>query len=252
MSTNKTIQALWVGSELSNLEKLSINSFLKNGHDYHLYVYGELDVPKGAIVCDANEILHKDTIFTEKELNSPINFSDLFRYKLLMDKGGIWVDTDVVCLKSFNFDTDYVFGRERVDKDPAKVEKYGKSWINGCVFKAKKDSEFIKYCYQTCLDKMPGEFAWDMGPPILTEAVKKFEMSKYVKSYRAFNPVHWWEFEHLTSDKITTFIKMYFRLMLGTYSIHFWDSMWKRANLDKNSKFNSNSLYERLKKKYCK
>jgi mannosyltransferase OCH1-like enzyme len=250
MNEKILVQALWVGKELSNLEKLSINSFLKNGHDYYLYVYDEIEAPEGTIIKDANEILPKESIFREKELNSPINFSDLFRYKLLMDKGGIWVDTDVVCLRHFDFDTDYVFGQERVDKDEGKLKKYGKSWINGCVLKSKKNSEFIKYCYNTCLERMPGEVAWEMGPPILTEAVKKFEIDKYVRSYRAFNPVHWWEFEHLTSGKLTIMIKMYFKFLFRTYSIHFWDSMWKRANIDKNSVFSSNSLYERLKRKY--
>ena len=36
------IQGLWIGSELSMMEQLSIASFLKNGHDYHLYVYGDV------------------------------------------------------------------------------------------------------------------------------------------------------------------------------------------------------------------
>ena len=32
-----TIQGLWIGNELSNIELLSINSFIRNGHTYHLY-----------------------------------------------------------------------------------------------------------------------------------------------------------------------------------------------------------------------
>ena len=33
------IQSLWIGGSLSNLEILSIKSFLQNGHTYHLYTY---------------------------------------------------------------------------------------------------------------------------------------------------------------------------------------------------------------------
>jgi hypothetical protein len=56
--TNKIIQGLWIGPELSTLEQLSIASFLQNGHDYHLYVYDEpKNVPVGTLIRDAGEIL---------------------------------------------------------------------------------------------------------------------------------------------------------------------------------------------------
>jgi len=49
--TNRIVQWLWVGSELSMMEQLSISSFLLNGHEYHLYVYGETrNVPLGTVI----------------------------------------------------------------------------------------------------------------------------------------------------------------------------------------------------------
>ena len=42
-----TVQSLWIGNALSELEILSINSFLKNSHDFHLYVYDDIkNVPE--------------------------------------------------------------------------------------------------------------------------------------------------------------------------------------------------------------
>jgi hypothetical protein len=35
---NDIIQGLWVGPELSVMEQLSVSSFLRHGHQYHLYV----------------------------------------------------------------------------------------------------------------------------------------------------------------------------------------------------------------------
>ena len=47
---NRTIQGLWIGTDLSIMERLSITSFLQQGHDYHLYVYDELpNVPAGTL-----------------------------------------------------------------------------------------------------------------------------------------------------------------------------------------------------------
>ncbi len=52
------IQSLWIGSRLSTMEKLCIVSFIKQGHAFHLYTYGEVaEVPQGTIVKDANEII---------------------------------------------------------------------------------------------------------------------------------------------------------------------------------------------------
>jgi len=103
------IQSLWIGDELSSIEKLCINSFLKNGHPFHLYTYSNVKgVPKGTTILDANTIIPKSKIFRYAN-GSVACFADYFRYKLLFDKGNWWVDTDVICLKPFNFKEKYVF-----------------------------------------------------------------------------------------------------------------------------------------------
>ena len=35
-----------------------------------------------------------------------------------------------------------------------------------------------------------------------------------------------------------------------SYTIHLWNEMWRRNNLDKNRKYEENCLFEKLKKKY--
>ena len=35
-----------------------------------------------------------------------------------------------------------------------------------------------------------------------------------------------------------------------SYTIHLWNEMWRRYNLDKNKQYDSNCLFERLKEKY--
>ena len=52
------IQSLWIGDSLSVMERLSLSSFLKNGHEVHLYTYGGVKgVPAGVVVKDAAEIV---------------------------------------------------------------------------------------------------------------------------------------------------------------------------------------------------
>src|SRR5436190_20694063 len=107
------IQGLWIGPALSTVERLSISSFLGNGHPYHLYVYGEVKgIPAGTTVLDGSEILPASRIFHYKNRSSVAGFSNFFRYKLLLDRGGWWADLDVVCIRPFCFDTEHVFSSE--------------------------------------------------------------------------------------------------------------------------------------------
>lgn len=100
-------QSLWVGPRLRWIEQMSMQSFLLNGWRYKLYVYDEPQgVPEGVELADATAILPRDTIFREgagsgAHRGSLGAFSDLFRYALLLRRGGFWTDTDVINLDLF-------------------------------------------------------------------------------------------------------------------------------------------------------
>jgi hypothetical protein len=98
---------LWIGRSLSNLERLAMASFLANGHPVHLYAYSHIDrVPHGVTRLDANEILPESSVFTYADgfgKGSPSAFSNRFRYKLLLERGGIYADADIVCLQPLAF-----------------------------------------------------------------------------------------------------------------------------------------------------
>ena len=109
---NRIIQSLWVGPRLSTMERLSIRSFLANGHEFHLYCYAPIaGIPEGAIVKDAREIVPESDV---EKFRNLANFSDSFRYNLLLKKGGWWSDTDSVCLRPLDFNQNYVFSSEVV------------------------------------------------------------------------------------------------------------------------------------------
>jgi hypothetical protein len=95
-------QSFWHGGPLSPYECVCLRSFLDHGHDFELYTYDPaLSVPTGVRLRDAAEFIAESEVFTYQEgfgKGSPSAFSNLFRYKLLIERGGWWVDTDVVCL----------------------------------------------------------------------------------------------------------------------------------------------------------
>ena len=99
-SRKNQVQSLWIGGDLSTMERLSAQSFIKQGEEYHLYTYGDVgNIPPGVVVCDANEILDESEIFTYKN-GSYSAFSNLFRFTLLEKCGGYWADTDLICVRS--------------------------------------------------------------------------------------------------------------------------------------------------------
>ncbi len=104
----KTIQMesanfFWHGNPLSLYEKLCISSFVKHGFEVNVWSFMDLDIPVGANLKDASEILPEDWLFKyeyEGKKGGLAPFADLFRVALLYFKPGAWwFDTDCVCLK---------------------------------------------------------------------------------------------------------------------------------------------------------
>ena len=126
------------------MEQLAVRSFLDHGHPFHLYAYEEIDnVPAGAVVHRGDEILPEREIFRCPAgfgEGSVAAFADLFRYKLLLERGGWWADMDAVCIRPLDFAESHVVGRERSPD--------GGGQINNAIIKAPIGSPLMEYCWQ--------------------------------------------------------------------------------------------------------
>lgn len=234
---NNIIQGLWIGSELSVMEQLSVASFLRNGHTYHLYVFEDVkNIPAGTIVKDANQILPSKNIFQYTGSRSYAGFANFFRYKLLLERGGWWSDTDVVCLKPFDFSEEYVFASEKFKN---------KVLLTCGVLKAPAGSDVMAFAWGACQTKDPGDLVWgETGSRLLTEAVKKFSLGQYQKSHLVFCPLDYLEWNRVLEPTAEiTFDET-------TCAIHLWNEMWRSAGQDKNASYLHQCLYEQLKRKY--
>lgn len=232
-----TVQGLWIGPELSVMERLSVASFLANGHEYHLYVYDDVKhVPEGASVRDANEILPSSMIFQYQHTKSYAGFANFFRYKLLLAKGGWWADSDIICLKPFSFREEYVFASER--NEGVQVATSG-------VIKAPPDSRVMAYAWQTCRAKDPGRLRWgETGPRLVSEAIRLFSLENYLQPFHVFCPLGYLEWSRVLDPGAN--------LTFGppTRAVHLWNEMWRRDGRDKDGRYHPDCLYEQLKRKY--
>jgi hypothetical protein len=239
-ASNTVVQGLWIGPTLSCIEQLCILSFIKHGHDFHLYTYEKIkNVPAGCTIKDANLILPESDIFYYDSTQSlsgkktPAAFSNLFRYKLLLDKGGYWVDMDMVCLRPFNFKDQYVFSSE--------MSRDGQM-INCGVMKCPKNSDFARYCYNVCRNKDKTKIKWgEIGPNLTKEGIYKFELETYVKSYDTFCPVDYNSLKYFTTESNSL------QLDRRWYSVHLWNELWCRNDMNKdtiNFQFISSVLFD--------
>lgn len=119
-SPRHRFQSFWHGGPLSPYERFCLRSFIDWGHAVDLYTYDtSLVVPAGVRVCDAAELITEDRVFVYQAegfgKGSPSAFSNFFRYTLLVEKGGWWIDTDVVCLTDRIPVDDEFFARQDAD-----------------------------------------------------------------------------------------------------------------------------------------
>jgi capsular polysaccharide synthesis protein len=239
------IQMLWIGPRLSALERLSIASFLANGHDVHLYTYEDVEgIPEGTRHAYAGDVIPASFVFTQPAgfgKGSYAGFSDIFRYKLLHDRGGIWCDADVVCLRPFDFNETYIVARERLAPHVASGDVTEK--LNACVLKAPADSRVMRECYEISMAIDKNSLEWgEIGPNLVTERFAKHNLMRHALPVHAICPVDWWEVKKLVTYPVPD--------VPGGYAIHFWNEVWRFHAMDKDAIFPTESAYEALKRRY--
>ncbi|GLQ53380.1 hypothetical protein [Devosia nitrariae] len=108
-----TIVTFWHGP-LSWLERLSVASFVRQGHRVEVYAYEPVvGLPEGVMVRDAGTILPREALVFYKDHGTPAVFSDRFRLELMRAGRGVWADLDVYCVRPIADPPAYLFGYER-------------------------------------------------------------------------------------------------------------------------------------------
>jgi len=219
----EVIQGLWIGRPLSALERLAMTSFLRHGHEYHLYCYDDVgSVPAGVVVKDGNEILRASEIFTYQHgagRGSLSAFSNLFRYKLLLERGGWWADTDAVCLRPWDFPGSIVMASEHARGPQAKV-------ASG-IMKLPAGHPVAAWCYDAASKADRSTVQWgEIGSVLVTRALVENNLLDVIMKPEVFCPIPWWDWQLLLADDPRPARS----LVTGdSYSIHLWQEMWRRA-----------------------
>jgi Alpha 1,4-glycosyltransferase conserved region len=214
---------------------------LKQNHAVRLFVYDRIDnVPDGIEVVDANQILHREKLLIYSRTNSPALGANIFRYKLMKMNLGLWLDTDVILIKSIEKKYQSVFGFED-DK-----------LINNAVLFIPSASplltELIKYVscdypvppfyklrkrIELRLRKLAGvpvharDMRWGVfGPDALTYFVQKQGLTAHAAKPEVFYPIHAREAHSLFSDQCD----VRHLIRPATLTVHLYNEMLRRPS----------------------
>jgi hypothetical protein len=126
MKSAQTFQAFWHGQPLPLLQWACLSSFVRQGHRVHLYTYDPMEVPAGVEQYPAQDIVPRSEIFYfdngSNNIATDISpFSDFFRFTLLLERGGWYIDTDVICNAMTFPESDYAWAQELPEMAPHKI-----------------------------------------------------------------------------------------------------------------------------------
>jgi SAM-dependent methyltransferase len=231
-------RSFWLGERVSPLEYLCIQSFLSHGHRYVLYTYGSVaGLPPGCEVADAREVLPEERVFLAPGLagrtqaGSPSGFTNLFRYKLIRETGGWWVDTDVFCCRAEIPDSEYVFAQEQHDH-------YGSA-----VLRAPRGCALMSLALERALEH-GSDFEWGtVGPALLTSVIDELGLGRAGWARAEVYP--WTAREALAPLDPAQTVRLQ-RLMEASIFCHFWNEVLRRYGIDKERRPPTGSLLDRL------
>ena len=201
------LNSLWIGERLGFVEKLCLVSALSHGHSFTLYSYSPdtlRGVPKGIELRDAREVMAIEKLLRCVERGAVALGADLFRYELLANNFGYWVDMDFCFLKPIDFTGPYVFGWESDAK------------INNALLRIPYNSNMVRDLrslpqpnrkppwfgpkrsmtyYWNWLTKgniNVEDLPWGtFGPEMVTYLAKKYGVAHHAQPPEVFYPVKW-------------------------------------------------------------
>lgn len=226
-------QSLWVGPRLRWIEQVALKSWVLNGWRVQLYVYDPPeDVPEGVELMDASTILPRKAVFRETASSGVHRgslgaFSDWFRYELLLQRGGLWTDTDVINLHRFEPEDLRLISCEQ--------SNIAFQTLNGAILAAPKGDWVIATLAamsQKALQKGDLAFA-RIGPQLLCEVIAAQGTSGFkLLSTEVVNPLSWSETQRYFDPALDVVRDS---RLSGAACLHVFTETWRLIGVDMNT-----------------
>jgi hypothetical protein len=213
---NQVFNTFWHGPALSPLHWACVQSYIDRGHQMRVFAYRPVALPAGVILEDARQVIPESELFEFDGYFSA--FSNIFRYKLLLEQGGWWVDADVFCQDDDIAECDYAFAAE------------DDMLINGAVLKFPAGDPTLREILEASMQVGRDLKVWgQLGPHLLTRHLAGRPFEGRYGTTQAFYPVHWIE-THMFwlphgREPVTA-------RCAGSPFVHLWAAMFRQLGID--------------------
>jgi GR25 family glycosyltransferase involved in LPS biosynthesis len=196
------------------------------GHPVRVWSYSpqklEFLRPHGVELRSAEDVIPKNLFERVVQASGIRYFSDMFRYAVLYEFGGLWMDSDVILLRSFPFHGDHFFnlqwrsGHENAD------------FVCGNVMYAAPFSRHMRTLYETAIERFFGSRSseWGMvGPKLLSDYIASdagAELQDRVFGPMFFNSIDWTEIDRFNKPLVE--LKDYLN-DARVFGIHLWTAL---------------------------
>lgn len=228
------INCFWHGTgALGDSEQICLLSMLRQNYTVRLFCYDPIaNVPAGIEIVDAREIMPREELLVYRATGSPALGANKFRYLLMKKSLGIWLDTDVILLRSLP-QADYIFGWQDNDLicNAVLYLPHNSSMINDlCDFVSQEYPIPPFYDEATRFDleqkSKSGhpvnvrDLPWGVyGPQAVTYFVRKYGLLHFSQPREVFYPIHFTEAHVLLSSKYDVSEL----LTPSTVAVHLWN-----------------------------
>ena len=244
----QTVQTLWIG-EVNDLARLGFQSWLNQG--YNIDVYTDM--------CNYHEPILQDPRITQKDardimdfvnFNDILPFSDLWRYNLLYQKGGIWLDADMVLIDQLP-NKDIIISSEYTMLSGAYKSKLPFIANIGVLKFHPKESMLKLIIDKINTRRKDAKFVDNMR--VFQQVLKNNVNAKYVVDPSVFCPLSWWDckesyLDHKYKTKYSVNPLTNDIMLQHSIGIHLWNNFtYNKWKIDFDN-IDIESLYNRL---YC-
>lgn len=216
----QTLRTFWHGETIGPYQLMCLKSFAASGHRVEVFSYNrDLNVPDWISVEDAAEILPREVVLRPLgEEGAFAIHANLFRYALLQELGGWWIDPDVLLLKP-DLPPGNVFfaGLDVFGRVPTGVLKFPAG--HGLLTEALAEVESLSDSWED----------WEKsGSALLTSLVERHKLGGKIQNRTPLGPVSWFDvpdlFDPDSAEKLS-------RLCKDFHFLHLHDEVWHRAGI---------------------
>jgi hypothetical protein len=218
----ETFRTFWHGRGLGPYNLLGPRSFVDFGHRVELFTYDrDIEVPDWIVRRDANEIWETAHVMSyQKDLGrgSFALHANLFRYAMLHQLGGWWIDLDMVLLQPKLPADDIYFCLERSDP------------LRGAfsILKFPPGHPALAEAVERCVALNEQPLYGETGPDLFTEMIAKYGLARFGRPFPEAYPISALDILALFDPDRRGEVQ---NRCAASHFLHLFNETWRRAGI---------------------